>query len=241
MCIGFFLSVVVLCGCADKEVVTWPETESNSSLFRPADTLDMERAFLKSGLVDAQQLDPSIKVHLRYGTNDNFMGVNFYQGFNKCYLQPLVAQMLVQAQQQLKKEHSGLTLLVWDAARPRSVQREMWRLTVPPHGVSKALFVSNPAYGSLHNYGCAVDVTLADQHGNLLDLGTDFDHFGHEAWPVEEAKMLKVAKISLEQVTNRKILRSAMYAAGFWNIQTEWWHFNAMRREVAAARYTILE
>ncbi len=71
-------------------------------------------------------------------------------------------------------------------------------------------------------------------------MGTGFDCFEEIAWPVREQKLLKDAKLTPEQVTNRKLLRSVMYSAGFWNIQTEWWHFNAMRREVAAARFTIL-
>ncbi|MFO7723129.1 MAG: M15 family metallopeptidase [Bacteroidales bacterium] len=200
----------------------------------------MEAELIKAGLVDVQKLDPSILVELRYGTTNNFMGIDFYDGFNKCYLQPEVARMLVEVSAELKRRFSDLRLLVWDAARPGSVQQKMWDAVIPPPGVFKGLFVSNPSYGSLHNYGCAVDVTIADTSGVPLDMGTDLDFFGPEAWPVEESRMLKNGKLTETQITNRKLLRSVMYHAGFWNIQTEWWHFNAMRREAARERYRII-
>jgi zinc D-Ala-D-Ala dipeptidase len=235
--------VVVINGCAGPEHnrVEWPTVREPSPVgLREADPHPLETALQKNGLVDVQLMDRNILVHLRYGTTDNFMHTDFYDGFNKCYLQPEVAGMLVKASSELRRQHPHLRLLVWDAARPRSVQQQMWDAVVPPPGVFKGLFVSNPAWGSLHNYGCAVDLTLADTLGNPLDMGTDLDHFGREAWPVEEPGMLKNGKLTREQVTNRQLLRSVMYHAGFWNIQTEWWHFNAMRREAARAKYRII-
>lgn len=241
--IFIFLSFcIVSCREPDTGRIEWPVT---SSVGFPAvnkrEMHPLEEVFINAGLVDVHTLDTSIKVDLRYGGTDNFMGIDFYHGFNKCYLQPSVAGMLVKAQQTLKRYNPDLSLLVWDAARPLSVQKKMWKTVVPPPGVSKSLFVSNPAYGSIHNFGCAVDVTIVDASGKLLDMGTDLDHFGREAWPVEEQRMLKDGKLTMEQVTNRKLLRSVMYEAGFWNIQTEWWHFNAMRREAARQKYAVIK
>jgi zinc D-Ala-D-Ala dipeptidase len=239
-----FVLLISLSGCGkqDAQSIEWPVSDKVTPLtFRLADPHHLEMVFRRVGMVDVQTLDSSIRVHLRYGTTDNFMQTDFYEGFNKGYLQPEVAKMLVEASAELKRMHPHLRLLVWDAARPRSVQQKMWDAVVPPPGVFKGLFVSNPSYGSLHNYGCAVDVTIFDIMLNReLDMGSDLDHFGPEAWPVEEARLLKNGKLTGEQVTNRRLLRSVMYHAGFWNIQTEWWHFNAMRREVARAKYRMI-
>lgn len=230
-------------GCSKPPLnpVVWPVAEAlmfSQMNDRPLHPL--ETAFLKAGMIDVHTLDTAIRVDLRYGSYDNFMGVDLYQGFNKCFLQPEVARMLAEASRLLQERRPELRLLVWDAARPLAVQKRMWLEAVPPPGVSRALFVSNPAYGSIHNFGAAVDITLVSLDGTLLDMGTDLDHFGQEAWSVAESAMLKIGKLTPEQVTNRQLLRSVMYGAGFWNIQTEWWHFNAMRREVARVRYPIV-
>lgn len=234
--------LVAGCSGSSHEEVQWPrQTEASGHSARVPEIHPFEKTFLEAGLVDIHSLDSSILVDLRYGTTRNFLKKDFYQGFNKCFLQETVAQKLRAAQEALKQTNPELALLVWDAARPRSVQKEMWRSVKPPPGVAKGLFVSNPGRGSLHNFGCAVDVTLATPDGHPLDMGTDFDHFGREAWPVKESEMLKDAKLTRQQVTNRQLLRSVMYKAGFWNIQTEWWHFNAMRREAASQRFRMIE
>lgn len=235
--------LLVLSACTRPGVapVPWPSGHGyDMPAGRTSDISLFETACIRAGLVDIHSMDTSIKVDIRYGSTRNFMRIDFYEGFNKCYLQQEVAEMLVNAQQRLKRIDPDLTLLVWDAARPQSVQEKMWKAVKPPPGMFKGFFVSNPRKGSLHNFGCAVDVTIVHNDGTLLDMGTDFDHFGPEAYPVEEIKMLKNAKLTQQQVTNRHLLRSVMYGAGFWNIQTEWWHFNAMRREVASRRYSMI-
>jgi zinc D-Ala-D-Ala dipeptidase len=234
---GFFGCI----GKPDKPVV-WPQTDSSgfARLTRPSDTSSFEQTLLSAGLVNVEMLDSTILVDLRYGSEENFLGFNFYRGFQKCYLQKEGADKLLKAQKNLKVRNPDLSLLVWDAARPLSVQWAIWRAVKPPPGLSKGFLVSNPARGSLHNFGCAVDVTIAGPDGKPIDMGTDFDCFEETAWPAKEQKMLKDAKLTEAQVTNRRLLRSVMYAAGFWNIQTEWWHFNAMRRETAIARYSLI-
>ena len=80
------------------------------------------------GLVDISTLDSTICVQLIYATSDNFMGKAVYAGITRAWLHPDAAKKLVAAQQLLKKEQPGLTLVVYDAARPMSVQRKMWAL-----------------------------------------------------------------------------------------------------------------
>jgi len=99
----------------------------------------------------------------------------------------------------------------------------------------------DPKYGSLHNFGAAVDVSIVNEHGDLMDMATEFDHFGVLAYPTKEDSLLKAGALTQAQVTNRKLLRDVMYKAGFFNIQTEWWHFNAMYRNAASEKYQIIE
>lgn len=200
----------------------------------------LSEQYLESvGLVDIQTLAPGIKVELRYSSTNNFTGLDLYGELCKCYLQKEVAERLAEAEKNLELKYPYYRLLVLDCVRPLSVQQLMWD-TVKDLFSEKIKFLSNPKYGSLHNYGAAVDLTLADERGNELDMGTPFDYKGELAYPEVEEVLLRKGLLSYRQVSNRKILRDAMRSAGFFNIQTEWWHFNAMTRERAAVQYELI-
>lgn len=191
------------------------------------------------GMVDVSVLDSTIRVQLVYATPDNFMGETVYTGITRAWLHPDAAEMLVAAQRLLKKEHPGLTLVVYDAARPMSVQRKMWKLV---RGTDKVNYVSNPANGGgLHNYGMAVDVTILDENGDPLPMGTPFDYFGEEAHTNNEEVLLKAEKIDRAAFNNRRLLRRIMRNAGFRTILYEWWHFNACSRTEARQSYPVLD
>lgn len=192
-------------------------------------------------LVNIHSLDSSIKVELKYSTTDNFMEMDVYGCLENCYLQPDVAERLVLCQNKLKEIDSNLTLLLYDGTRPRLIQQYMWDLLdMPLH--EKTKFVSNPAKGSLHNFGAAVDITLYDLTlQQPLDMGTPYDYIGVKAWPTKEPSLLKDGILTQAQVDNRIILRKAMQAGKFFNIQTEWWHFNACYRDKAIELYHIVE
>ncbi len=191
------------------------------------------------GLVDIFVLDSTIRVHLVYATPDNFMGETVYTGITRAWLHPDAAQKLVTAQRLLKKEHPDLTLVVYDAARPMSVQRKMWRLV---RGIDKVNYVSNPSNGGgLHNYGMAVDVTILDPAGEPLPMGTPFDFFGEEAHTNNEEALLASGKITRKEFDNRRLLRRIMKSAGFRTIPYEWWHFNACSRAEARQSYPVLD
>jgi D-alanyl-D-alanine dipeptidase len=148
--------------------------------------------------------------------------------------------MLNHAQSLLTQKDSSLHLLIWDAVRPRSAQWKMWYAVKMPLE-QKVRYVSNPRNGSIHNYGCAVDLTICKTDGTVLDMGTDFDHFGIEANTNNEAYLLQNQMITKEQLQNRVLLRSVMQSVGFRSISSEWWHFNACSRSLAAANYPIVE
>lgn len=201
---------------------------------------ELEKQLLADSLVDIFTLDTTIRVELRYSTTNNFMGMDLYGDFDKCFLQPDVAQKLVKAQQALKAKHPFYSLIVYDAVRPLHIQRMMWDTLKLPPG-EKQKYLSNPLHGSLHNYGAAVDVSIVDENGIPLDMGTPFDFFGEKAHPEKEKMMLDSGLLTKRQVMNRELLRSVMRAGGFWGIQTEWWHFNSCRRAEAAERYGMVE
>ncbi|HLP10818.1 MAG TPA: M15 family metallopeptidase, partial [Flavobacteriales bacterium] len=105
----------------------------------------------------------------------------------------------------------------------------------------KIKFLSNPAFGSVHNYGAAVDLSICTKKGEELDMGTPYDDTASLAYPILESRFLQRGELTKEQLKNRQLLRSVMYKSGFFGIQTEWWHFNAMTRDVAAAKFKRIE
>jgi D-alanyl-D-alanine dipeptidase len=200
----------------------------------------LERKLISAGLIDIQTIIPSIWVDVKYSDTNNFMHRDVYGHLNKIYLQPSVAADLKKSQDYLKGIDSSLTLLVYDGVRPRSVQQYMWdNLDLPIH--EKTKFVSNPKNGSLHNYGAAVDVTIADKHGDPLDMGAGYDDIRKIAYPRYEKQYVDSGLLSIEHINNRELLRAAMKAGGFWNIATEWWHFNRYNRDRAKELFEIVE
>jgi len=200
----------------------------------------LEKKLIAAGLVNIQKLDSTILVDLKYSSSDNFVGIDLYGDLETAYLQPDVAQKLLKAQHYLQKLDSTKTLLVYDAVRPKSVQQKMWDTLKIPFQ-EKIKFLSNPKNHSIHNYAAAVDITIAHINKTPLDMGTPYDYLGVLAYPTKELQLLKQGKLTKRQVDNRKLLRKVMRHAGFFNIQTEWWHFNSCRKSVAKKRYKLVE
>jgi len=192
-------------------------------------------------LVDIQSVDPSIQVDLKYASTDNFMRKKLYFDINKLYLQKDVAQRLSLAQKYLKSLHPNYSLLVYDGARPLSVQQAMWDAldTIPVKERTK--FVSNPASGSVHNYAAAVDLTICNVKGEPLDMGAGYDDIRKIAYPRFETEFLKSKQLTPEHIANRELLRKVMKSQKFVNIATEWWHFNAFSIKEVRKKYPILK
>jgi D-alanyl-D-alanine dipeptidase len=202
----------------------------------------IEQKMIHQGLVDIQKVEPGILVNLKYSTTDNFMGRDVYGDLSRAYLQPEMARRLAAAAAMLKKNHPGYKLLVYDAARPNSVQYDLWNalddLKIPEG--KKPMYVADPKIGSNHNFGCAVDLTVADVNGTPLDMGTKYDFFGPLAYPRSEQEMLRQGKLTSRQFNNRLILRKVMTQAGFKQNTTEWWHYDGMSKKEARARYGMI-
>jgi D-alanyl-D-alanine dipeptidase len=200
----------------------------------------LEQRLIDGGLVNIEDIIPGILTDVRYSDTNNFMVADVYGHLNRIYLQPSVAEDLKKCQDKLKEIDSSLTLLVYDGVRPRSVQQYMWDILDMPIG-EKTKFVSNPKNGSLHNYGAAVDLTIADSNGLALDMGAGYDDIRKIAYPRHEAAYLDSAMLTQQNIDNRDLLRKVMRAGGFWGIQTEWWHFNRYNRDTAKGMFDIVE
>lgn len=199
---------------------------------------EIEKKFIKAGLVDVHTIDESIKVDLVNSDPDkNYFRENFYGGLDKAYLRSEVAQKLSQAQQYLKSAYPEFSILIMDAARPRSVSRLMYDKM---KGTKFEKFVANPNRGSMHNYGIAVDVTIVDGNGKEIDMGFTPFYKSNLSIYWGYAK-LKIFNISEEQKKNRKLLSTIMKKAGFYPLSYEWWHFNGLPKDIAREKYIIIE
>ncbi|HET9977386.1 MAG TPA: M15 family metallopeptidase [Burkholderiaceae bacterium] len=160
---------------------------------------------------------------LRYAGTDNFDRRVLYRGIDCAWLRVEAARGLEAAAAWLAAQHPGLTLLVLDALRPHRVQEAIW---ADVKGTPAARYFADPARGSIHSFGMAVDVTLQDGQGRELDMGSGFDEMNARSHPALEAEQLATGAISRAHIAAREALRGAMAAGGFTGIPTEWWHFN---------------
>ncbi len=175
-------------------------------------------------LVEIVSLDPTVKLDIRYATEKNFVGRPVYQAA-RAFLRPPAARALVRAHRTLGER--GLGLIVFDAYRPWSVTKLFWDLTPP----AKRVFVADPARGSMHNRGCAVDVTLYDRRsGEALPMPSDYDDFSARAAPDYRGG-------AAAERANRDTLRRAMEAESFRIQPNEWWHFT----HKGCRRYPVLD
>lgn len=190
------------------------------------------------GFVNIAEADNSIAIELMYTRADNFTGEVLYEDLHEAYLHPDAMESLSKAQCLLKELHPDYSLIVYDAARPMSVQQKMWDVV---KGTSKQIYVSNPARGGgLHNYGLAVDISILDEQGTPLSMGTPIDYLGKEAHITEEVQLVKNGKITEQERANRLLLRQVMKDAGFRTLPSEWWHFNRYSRQTAKERYRVI-
>lgn len=197
----------------------------------------LELTMEAKGMIDVSAMDTTFIIDLKYATKDNFTKNILYDSLTIPYLHPLAAEKLIKAHTILKKINPNYRLLIFDCARPLSVQKKMY--DVVKHTPYSA-YVANPSRTGLHNYGMAVDLSICDQNGKELDMGTPFDFFGSAAGINKEEELIQRGILSRKQVDNRKLLRKVMQEAGFQTIRGEWWHFNAVSLAVAKTKFEVL-
>ncbi|MDL2262787.1 M15 family metallopeptidase, partial [Bacteroidales bacterium OttesenSCG-928-I21] len=199
---------------------------------------EIQQLLENMGLVNIKDSIPEILVDLKYSSDDNFLGFRFYDELTEAYVQYECLKKLQKAYTNLKELYPLYTFIIYDAVRSIESQQLMWdSLKVPEK--QKFWYVANPAKGSIHNYGMALDLTIADADGKALDMGTDFDYFGELAYPNKSSYFFELGNLTDEQYENRNLLLSIMEEAGFSVSKTEWWHYNASSLSYAKAKYKI--
>lgn len=211
----------------------------------------------KCNLMDISELNSDILIDLKYSTTDNFVGVDMYGDLERAYFERGFADRVVEAQRILQSKHPEYTLLIYDAARPISVQRAMRKAV---EGTEFESFVADGTKGGRHNYGVAVDLTIATLDGTPLDMGAGFDDFT-EAASVKGTPdnadantrtmavyrdyimgMVRRGILSLEAANNRILLIEVMHEAGLYPYRREWWHFEEIISISATReRYKLLD
>ena len=239
----FLIAILLLSLCAQPAAATSPN--------------DFARKMQEYGLVDIQSLDDEILIDLKYSSTDNFVGVDMYGELNEAYLEAEFASKVVRAQEILKQRHPQYTLLIYDAARPISVQRAMRRIV---EGTPFEGFVADGTRGGRHNYGVAVDLTIATMDGTPLDMGAGFDDFTDAAsvkgTPDNSDPTTRTVEVYRKYINslcdqglisrvaaqNRILLIEVMHAAGLYPYRREWWHFEEIISITATReKYQLLD
>ncbi len=165
-------------------------------------------------LVRVLEVIPDAVEDMRYATDDNFMKRRVYPEHSPCLLRESVAKMLATVATDLRAK--GFRLRLYDCYRPLAIQRELWKILPKPG------YVANPAFGSNHNRGASIDLSLVTLEGDDVEMPTPYDTFSsaaHHAYPGGTAVSRR----------NRDTLREAMEAVGFRKNRMEWWHYDAPR------------
>ena len=163
-----------------------------------------------STFVNLSEYSKDFILDMKYATNDNFLKTKVYE-CEACYLRYNTVKALLKANETFWKK--GYRIKIFDCYRPLDVQKKMWKI------VPDANYVANPAKGSIHNRGGAVDISIVDENGLEVDMGTAFDFFGPESAHDFKAFPKEILK-------HRKILKKIMAKSGFESFDSEWWHYN---------------
>jgi len=194
-----------------------------------------------AGLVNIQDLDNSIVVDLKYATSCNFTNTILYSESFGIYAEPRLAHAVAEVSAALHKVHPEFNLVVYDAARPMSVQRRMFEMV---KGTTNERYVANPYGlhpGGFHNYGMAVDLSILDDNGRPLDMATEFDSFTELAHVGNEYRLFTDGRISLQQYQNRMLLYYITSAFGLIPYPYEWWHYQIDISEASKAKFILLD
>jgi D-alanyl-D-alanine dipeptidase len=175
---------------------------------------------------------------LRYASCNNFAGRVLYRDIDCAWLRCEAAAGLEAAAAWLARHGPGWQLRVLDALRPQRVQEAIWRDVV---GTPAAMYFADPARGSIHSYGMAVDVTLVDTQGQEADMGSGFDEMSPASHPSLHPQHLASGRLQAAQVARRELLAAAMAEGGFRGIDTEWWHFDHGDRDTVRRGFARID
>jgi len=160
--------------------------------------------------VNIKEYSANFVFDMKYATTDNFLKAKVYD-CAECYLRLKTVKALIKADSVFLSQ--GFRIKLLDCYRPVTIQKRMWAI------VNNPSYVADPAKGSIHNRGGAVDITLVDSNGKEVDMGTAFDFFGKKAGH-------SYNRLSKEVLANRQYLKKVMIESGFQPLDSEWWHYN---------------
>ncbi|MEP6646272.1 MAG: M15 family metallopeptidase [Saprospiraceae bacterium] len=198
----FFLIITLIACNAESK----PKTPAISTMHEVKGKIQMDYDSTQWTELSAEN---GYMIDIRYATTNNFVNMAMYP-CARLFLRPEVALALNRVRDRVKAESCRLKL--FDGYRPRPVQYKLWEKVPNPS------YVTDPAKGSMHNRGLAIDLTLTDMYGVELDLGTPYDFFGPAAHQ-------DFTSLPPQVLSRRKLLKDAMEAEGFQATRTEWWHF----------------
>lgn len=202
-----FLAVSALLACSDHKPVkiSKPLKEGAS-----ADSSEVYKEKIEKDWVEIKDGFDEISLEMVYSDTSNFTHTKLYP-CARCYLRNEVAEALIKASGRAREK--GYRLKIFDCYRPYSVQVKMFEL------IGDERYVAKPGKGSVHNKGCAIDLSLNQPDGNPVDMGSAFDDFSEKA-------SYNYPLLSIEQKRMRSMLRTIMTESGFKPYEAEWWHFN---------------
>jgi D-alanyl-D-alanine dipeptidase len=216
--VPLLLAFVLACTQKNAETVTAEEAPRTIATETDTDQTELDVPnrpdFSKlpdTAFVDITRLSDEFLLDIKYATSDNFTGQVLYP-CGECLLRKIVADSLIAANRFFMEK--GYRLKLFDCYRPHAVQKKMW--TIMPDD----RYVADPAKGSMHNRGGAIDLTLVSlQTGEELDMGSPFDFFGPASHHINQS----LPKPVLER---RVFLRESLARFGFKHITSEWWHYS---------------
>lgn len=177
---------------------------------KKSEITDLKPDFNTNDWVELTPESDLVELDIRYAKTNNFVKKKMYE-CGRCFVKPHIGKKLKKANEELLT--MGYRLKLFDCYRPKPIQEELWKI------MPNEDYVAAPWKGSMHNRGIAVDLTIIDNEGNELDMGTPYDFFGKEAHQTYTNLPENVLK-------NRKLLKETMEKYGFQSIKTEWWHYS---------------
>ncbi len=193
----------------DKSMVVASTTLQNKETKEPQ-VKNKKIEVQDTSFVNLKEYSNDFVYDMKYATEDNFLKAKVYD-CAQCFLRLKTVKALVKANSKFMK--LGYRIKIYDCYRPLDVQKKMWAI------VSNPIYVANPSKGSIHNRGGAVDITLVDNSGKELNMGTPFDFFGPEASHDYKG-------FSKEIIENRALFKKIMIGSKFQSFDSEWWHYN---------------
>jgi D-alanyl-D-alanine dipeptidase len=206
----FLLLLAVFVGCKSSDLAASRSKEALKNNYREGSSIALFEGINDTTFVKLKDFSNNFVFDMKYATEDNFLKNKVYD-CEECYLRLKTIKNLIEANAEFQSK--GYRIKLFDCYRPLDVQKKMWEL------VPNANYVANPKTGSIHNRGGAVDITLVDQSGTPLDMGTTFDFFGPESSHNFQDLPKKVRK-------NRALLKEIMLKHHFISFDSEWWHYN---------------